>query len=130
MNREKKLETLLKSMKPKLNLGEFVFCTVEDLGKLNLDKVEMIFREEEGITIITKKEYADELNLKYTFIAAWITLTVHSALDAVGLTASFSKTLTEGNISCNVVAGYFHDHIFIYKEDAEKAMMTLTKFSE
>jgi hypothetical protein len=130
MNGQKKLETLLKSMKPKLNLGEFVFCTVEDLGKLNLEKVEMIFREEEGITIIIKKEYADDLNLKYTFIASWITLTVHSALDAVGFTTSFSKALTEENISCNVVAGYFHDHIFIYKEDAEKAMMTLTKFSE
>lgn len=54
MNGEKKLETLLKSMKPKLHLGEFIFCKVDGLGKLNLDKVEMIFREEEGINM-TKK---------------------------------------------------------------------------
>ena len=130
MNGEKNLQILLKSMKPKLNLGEFVFCTIEKLDDLNLDELEMILREEEYITIITKKENADKLKLKYTFIATWITLTVHSALDAVGLTATFSKALSEENISCNVVAGYFHDHIFIDKKDTEKAMKTLNKLSE
>jgi len=130
MDGEKNLAILLKSMKPKLNLGEFVFCTVKNLDEININEVEMTFREEESITIIIKKEIADKLHLKYTFVATWITLTVHSALDAVGLTAAFSKALTEQNISCNVVAGYFHDHIFIDKKDTEKAMETLNKFSE
>jgi len=130
MDGEKNLAILLKSMKPKLNLGEFVFCTVKNLDEININEVEMTFREEESITIIIKKESADKLHLKYTFVATWITLTVHSALDAVGLTAAFSKALTEQNISCNVVAGYFHDHIFIDKKDTEKAMETLNKFSE
>lgn len=130
MDGEKNLAILLKSMKPKLNLGEFVFCTVKNLDEININEVEMTFREEESITIIIKKKSADKLHLKYTFVATWITLTVHSALDAVGLTAAFSKALTEQNISCNVVAGYFHDHIFIDKKDTEKAMETLNKFSE
>lgn len=130
MDGEKNLAILLKSMKPKLNLGEFVFCTVKNLDEININEVEMTFREEESITIIIKKESADKLHLKYTFVATWITLTVHSALDAVGLTAAFSKALTEQNISCNAVAGYFHDHIFIDKKDTEKAMETLNKFSE
>jgi hypothetical protein len=47
----------------------------------------------------------------------------------VGLTAAFSKALTEEDISCNVVAGYFHDHIFVDKKDAQKALAVLNKFS-
>ncbi len=130
MNGEKNLELLLKSMNPSLNLGEFVFCSVKNLTDININEVIMSFKETEGITIIVKKETADKLHLEYSFIASWITLTVHSALDAVGLTAAFSKALTEQNISCNVVAGYFHDHIFIDVKDTEKAIEVLNKFSE
>ena len=59
------------------------------------------------------------------FKAAWITLTVHSDLAAVGLTAVFAKVLGEANISCNVVAGNCHDHIFVPYEKADIAMITL-----
>ncbi|KIX22683.1 acetyltransferase [Flavobacterium sp. 316] len=130
MNGEKNLEILLKTMKPKHNVGEFVFCEVEDLEKIKLNEIVMSFREEESITIITKIEIADKLNLKYSFIASWITLTVHSSLEAVGLTAAFSKALSENGISCNVVAAFYHDHIFVDKNDTEKAMEILNKFSE
>ncbi|WP_269239922.1 ACT domain-containing protein [Flavobacterium limnophilum] len=111
MNGEKNLEILLKTMKPKMNLGEFVFCEVENLEKIKLNEIVMSFKEEESITIITKKEIADKLNLKYSFIASWITLTIHSSLEAVGLTAAFSKALSKKGISCNVVAAFYHDHI-------------------
>ena len=73
---------------------------------------------------------ADKLDLDYSFIASWITLTVHSSLEAVGLTAAFSKALSENGISCNVVAAYYHDHIFIDKKDTEKAMAILNEFSK
>lgn len=129
MSGEKNLEILLKTMKPKRNLGEFVFCEVENLEKINLNEIVMTFREEESITIITKKEIADKLNLKYSFIASWITLTIHSSLEAVGLTAAFSKALSENGISCNVVAALYHDHIFVDIKDTEKAMEILHKFS-
>ena len=130
MSGEKNLEILLRKMKPKLNLGEFVFCEVESLEKINLNEILMTFREDESITIIIQKEIADKLNLKYSFISSWITLTIHSALEAVGLTAAFSKALSENEISCNVVAAFYHDHIFVNKKDAEKAMEILNKFSE
>ena len=130
MNGEKNLEILLKTMKPKMNLGEFVFCEVENLEKIKLNEIVMSFREEESITIITKKEIADKLNLKYSFIASWITLTIHSSLEAVGLTAAFSKALSKKGISYNVVAAFYHDHIFVDKKDTEKAMEILNKFSE
>jgi uncharacterized protein len=129
MNGEKNLAILLKTMKPTLNVGEFVFSTVKNLDNINIGEVEMVLKEKEGITIIAKKAYADSCNLEYTFIAAWITLTVHSALDAVGLTAAFSKALAAENISCNVVAGYFHDHLFVDKKDANQAIKILQNFS-
>ena len=65
---------------------------------------------------------ADSLNLKYSFVAAWITLTVHSLLEAVSLTAAFSGALANEGISCNVVAAFYHDHIFVDKAYAGKAM--------
>tara|TARA_R110002033_G_C3894823_1_gene239236 strand:+ start:2599 stop:2991 length:393 start_codon:yes stop_codon:yes gene_type:complete len=130
MNGEKNLEMLLKSMKPKHNLGEFVFCKTENLDQLNLSQIIMTFKEEESTTIITKKEVADQLNLDYSFIACWITLTVHSSLEAVGLTAAFSSALSENGISCNVVAAYYHDHIFVDKKDTDKAMEILNAFSK
>ena len=129
MNGEKNLDVLLKAMKPKLNVGEFVFCKTNNLEQLNLSQVIMTFNEEEGTTVIARKEVADKLHLEYTFVASWITLTVHSSLQAVGLTAAFSKTLSEKGISCNVVAAFYHDHIFVDKKDTKKAMEALHAFS-
>ena len=126
---ESNLETLLKTMKPKLHVGDFVFCTVKELSLVDLDEIILFFKEEESITIIIKKELADALQLHYSFITSWITLTVYSSLEAVGLTAAFSKALSEKEISCNVVAAYYHDHIFVDKKDAEKAMEVLQSLS-
>ncbi|GAL81337.1 ACT domain-containing protein [Algibacter lectus] len=130
MSGEKNLEMLLKSMKPKHNLGEFVFCKTERLELIKLSQIIMTFKEEESTTIITKKEVADQLGLEYSFIASWITLTVHSSLEAVGLTAAFSNALSKNGISCNVVAAYYHDHIFVDVKDTEKAMKILNEFSK
>ena len=126
---ETNLATLLRSMAPELNSGDFVFCTLPDLASIATADIICFLREQEGITIILEKERADALGLSYSFVAAWITLKVHSALEAVGLTAAFSKALAENSISCNVVAGYYHDHIFVAKEDATKAINVLQRLS-
>jgi hypothetical protein len=127
---ETDLIKILSTLKPKHTDGDYVFCVVNDLNTLNLNEIIFFFREEEGTTVVLKKEVADKLRLDYTFVAAWITLTVHSSLESVGLTAAFSKALSEEGISCNVVAAYNHDHIFVPKKDAEKALKVLTKLSE
>jgi uncharacterized protein len=127
MTGETNLEILLKTMKPFLNEGEYVFCTTTD--KVNVEDVLMLFKENEGTTMILQKDKADILGLPYSFVAAWITLTAHSSLAASGFTAAFSTALAKGNISCNVVAAFYHDHIFVDKKDAEKAMEVLGKFS-
>jgi hypothetical protein len=130
MSGEINLEVLLKTMKPEHNPGDFVFCKIGSLDGIDLNEIEMTFKEKEGITIIAKKEVADKLNLEYTFIASWITLTVHSSLEAVGLTAAFAKALAVDGISCNVVAAFYHDHIFVNKKHTTKAMKILNRFSE
>lgn len=127
---EKDLDKLLRMMKPTLNVGDYVFCNIKDIAQIDIADVIMFFRENEGHTIVLKKEFAEKLQLDYSFITSWITLTVHSSLEAVGLTAAFSAALAEENISCNVVAGYFHDHIFVDKRDAERALIILNQFSK
>lgn len=119
------ISTLLKHMTPQLHEGEYVFCTVNDPGQINLQDIIGTFREKEGTTLILAREIADRLQLPYTYIAAWITLTIHSSLEAVGLTAAFSTALAKAGISCNVVAAYYHDHIFVPAADAEKAIQAL-----
>ena len=127
---ETNLDILLKTMKPYLNEGEYIFCAVDDLSSVNQNELLFYFKEKEAITIVVRKEVADKSKLEYSMIMAWITLTVHSSLDTVGLTAAFSTALAKENISCNVVAGFYHDHIFVAKKDALKAMDTLRRFAE
>jgi len=129
MSGEKDLEILLKSMKPEHVSGDYVFCKVEKFENLDLNNIVMLFKEKEAITLILKKEIADQLQLDYSVLMSWITLTVHSSLEAVGLTAAFSKALSEQGISCNVVAAYYHDHIFVNQKEVQKAMEILHSFS-
>ena len=127
---EKDLNTLIRTMRPGLDPGDYVFCVIPNLNVIDPNEVLLLFKEAEGYTVIVSKELADSLQLEYSFVAAWITLSVHSALDAVGLTAAFSTALAAGGISCNVVAAFYHDHIFVDKKDAEKAMETLWQLAQ
>ena len=129
MNGENELSVLLRNMEPVLQKGEYVFCTVEDVEKLDMADILFYFREKEGITVVVRKEYADKKRLSYSYVSALITLSIHSNLEAVGLTAAFSNALAKEGISCNVVAAYYHDHIFIADSDADLAMKVLQKLS-
>ncbi len=125
---ETNLNILLQNMNPILNEGDYVFCTLSNNEKIDLNKVLGSFKEKEGTTLIITKEYADLMGFSYTSIMSWISLEVHSSLEAVGLTAAFSKVLADANISCNVVAGYYHDHIFVLKQDALRAIGLLKDY--
>ncbi len=132
MTGETDLNKLIKNLSPKLNKGDYVFTSVDNKQSLLINRNHMIgeFKEAEGTTIILEKSEADKLKLSYDYVAAWITLEVHSSLHAVGLTALFSDALAKKHISCNVVAGYYHDHIFIDKKEADKALSVLNHLGE
>ena len=130
MSNEKNLLLLIKEMNPELQDGEYVFCTTKNPNQIPRDQIIGEFKEKEGVTIIIERQMADSLGLSYTFIATWITLKIHSSLHAVGLTATFSTELAKYNVSCNVIAGYYHDHIFVDKTDGPKALKILKELSE
>ncbi|MFK7811262.1 MAG: ACT domain-containing protein [Maribacter sp.] len=127
---EVNLRQLVQGMTPKLNKGEYVFVTVEDVSKISRNDTICEFKEEEGTTVILERSKADLLKFNYDFVASWITLQIHSSLEAVGLTALFSSELAKHHISCNVFAGYYHDHIFVDIKDSKKAIKVLTDLSK
>ena len=126
MSGETDLSKLLQDMRPERNPGQYVFCVVDSLERAEVFKPVCLFQEKEGVTVILSREQADVMLLSYSLVCSWITLTVHSSLEAVGLTAAVSRALVEVNISCNVVAAYYHDHLFVPVEDGERAMRALT----
>jgi hypothetical protein len=125
MSGETSLNVLIRSMSPELNDGDYVFCSVADIGMLNGASVIGSFREREGLTVILERSDAQALGLDCAYVMAWITLTVHSSLEAVGLTAAFATALGGAGISCNVIAGFYHDHLFVGKDDAQRAVAVL-----
>ena len=128
MTGESNLDRLLQNMSPVLRDKEYVFCTVE--GDYQ-DYAELCplasFQEPEGLTLVLSKEAALSANLPSSSIFRLITLEVHSSLEAVGLTAAISKALAAEGISANVMAAYYHDHIFVPGDRAQDAMDALNR---
>lgn len=89
------------------------------------DGIGAVISEAEGMTVVVTVEEADARGWAVDFVAAWLTLEVHSSLDAVGLTAAVAAALATEGISTNVLAAYFHDHLLVPEADAELAIETL-----
>lgn len=123
------LDQLLAALQPKLNPGVYVFAQVDTLSDaLQLDAL-AAFRETEGVTVVVPEAQALRAGLAIGFRAAWITLQVPSDLQAVGLTAAFSKALADAGISCNVMAAVLHDHLFVPADRGEDALACLQRLS-
>lgn len=86
-------------------------------------------REAEGVTLVLPVADADRAGLAYDGAFQWITLRVHSALDAVGLTAAFSTALAVAGLSANVIAGLRHDHVFVPAGRGSDALAVLRALS-
>ena len=119
------LDLLLRTLEPVLNPGIFAFVSLPDTTGMDLREVVASIREPEGLSVVIPFETAQQHALEPLFICAWITLSVNSDLQAIGLTAAFSTALGQAGISCNVVAGAYHDHIFVPLATADKAMQVL-----
>lgn len=119
------LDVLLRDLKPHLHEGVYVYSSVPFDTDLSAIPLIGTFRENEGMTIILPEPDALQVGFPILFRAAWITLSVDSAFEAIGMTAAFSTALGNAGISCNVVAGARHDHVFVPFERAEDAMTVL-----
>jgi hypothetical protein len=129
---EKDLKKLMRSLSLYLMDDEFVFCTIKDATYGDFAELFPLasFCEEEGLSLLLKKEDADKACFNYESIFKCITLKVHSSLDAVGLTAAVASKLARRGISANVMAAYYHDHIFVPAEKAELALSALKRLFE
>lgn len=125
------LAQLLASMDPVTDRVAYVFCSVPGPAwppavPAGVTAVATVL-EDEGTTLIVARDQALAAGLDHDpgFVAARITLRVHSALDAVGLTAEVAGALAEAGISANVVAGRHHDHLFVPWDRTDSALAVL-----
>jgi hypothetical protein len=101
------------------------WCMVSDMTVPAGMAVAATIAEDEGTTNVVSVSDAEKLGARPEFVAAWLTVEVHSALGAVGLTAALATALATENIACNVLAGYHHDHLLVPIEKADRAIAVL-----
>ena len=124
------LDELLRSISPEIIEGNYVFCTLNGtLSEFVALEPIASFREKEGLTLVLEEHTAIAANINFDAVFGLITLSVHSSLEAVGLTAAFANKLSAHGISANVIGGYYHDHIFVQKSQVQKAMNALNELS-
>lgn len=123
---ETDLDVLLRTMRPELVAADWFFSTVESLQ--GVDAAATVL-EPEGISVVLDRAEAERIGADTSRAYRWITLRVHSSLEAVGLTAAVSAALTSHGISCNVIAGAFHDHLLVPAARTDEAMRALAALS-
>ena len=117
------LAAMLRTLAIERAPGTFVYCT-SDRGDL-LGEAAATVQEAEGRTLVLARHRAEALGLPLGLELAWLTVQVHSSLEAVGLTAALSRALADAGIPCNVLAGAHHDHLLVPAELADRAMAAL-----
>jgi len=123
---EGNLETLLQNMKPEMQDGIFVFCSIPEHEEIPAAlRPVHIFREREGTTLIVRREEAEAAGLTHQFASRMITLTVHSSLEAIGFLAAVTGRLAAAGISVNAVSAFYHDHLFVPAHKADEALRHL-----
>ena len=123
------LAHLLASMTPVLAPDAYVFTTITDPENYADLKPIGSFREQEGTTLICEAGSAASKGLPTSGRFAMITLQVPSSLEAVGFLARITTALAAEKISCNAVAAFHHDHLFIPQARAADAMSVLHRLS-
>ncbi len=124
MSGETDLKKILQSLEPILDERQFSFATHPNMTMAEgaaLSPIGM-FQEKEGMTVIQEGGDGPYFSM--------ISLSVHSSLEAVGLTAAISQALGDAGISANVFAAYFHDHVFVQEAHGAQAVKVLRELSQ
>lgn len=131
MMRSQFLQDLIKQLSPKLDSITYVYCTVPKAkyGELEHLKPIVSIAELEGLTLVIPLEQAKAEGLDYYRIFRRITLEGHSSLEALGLTSVVTSLLAERGITTNVIAGFYHDHIFVPSDRTDEALKALKELA-
>jgi hypothetical protein len=123
------LKKILESIDPYLVDESFIFMTTDQSLSSISNTLNPIasFKENEGLSIVITQATADKNAITYDSVFSCISLGVHSSLESYGLISTISGELTQNNISTNVFSGYYHDHIFVQSEKADKALEIISK---
>jgi hypothetical protein len=121
------MSTAWHDLRPSLHPDPYVFAQVPEVPPGGGPGPFAVIREDEGTTVVLAQAQADRLGLPYGYVAARITLTIGSDLAAIGLTAEVSRVLAQAGISCNVIAGLAHDHLFVDFERGPEALGLLER---
>lgn len=125
MSGEADLERLLRGLSVRRRDG--VYCFVSGEWPVLDTEAHAIILEPEGHTYVVTVDDARRAGAPVEFEAAWLTLQVHSSLEAVGLTAAFSRALADLDIACNVLAGYYHDHVLVPVDRSDEAIAAIRR---
>jgi uncharacterized protein len=120
------LDRLLAGLRPELAAEPYVYALgPAPAGTAVFASVD----EDEGLTLVLTRDEAEAAGLRPEWAAARITLRVDSTLTDVGLTAAVSSRLAARGISCNIIAGLAHDHLFVPEDRAREAIEALQQMS-
>lgn len=125
MSGQTNLQTVLDSMQVTCDGLEYGFATIPAGTQVDPKAVLCVFQEAEGLTLIATKGYLESKDISFEGPFAKLTIDVHTSLELVGLTAVLAAKLGENEISANVVAAYYHDHIFVQYDSRSKAIEAL-----
>lgn len=127
MTGERDLQKLTNGMAPRLHEQVFVYCTFPGSKLPDGMSPRCTFQEDEGLAVIVEKQQAQSLGVPFELESRMITLTIHSSLEAVGFIAAVAGRLALADIPCNVISAYHHDHLFIPRHLADRAMQVLSE---
>ena len=123
---EADLAVLLRSMEPELQGVAYGYAVTDLPVPAEFARI----AEPEGMTVIAPLAALATVGITPAETWARISLTVHSDLAAVGLTAAIARALADQGISANVVAGFYHDHVFVPWHRRDDAMLALQGLSD
>ena len=122
---------MVRSMDPQVVPGIFVFATVPQIESVPDDVgVYSTVREAEGLSVVIAYDDAHRFGPTEPVKLGWITLSVNSSLEGVGLTAAVSGVLAEHGIACNVIAGHHHDHLLVPVGEVDAAIQLLKTLAD
>jgi hypothetical protein len=126
MTGETDLGRMLATLTVRRRPGTFVYVSFPagDAPDLDLQPAAVVV-EEEGTTLVLGAEDARGAGLRSEAEWAWLSLEVHSSLEAVGLTAAIATALADVGIPANVLAAYHHDHVLVPPDRADDAIRAL-----